>query len=365
MANASAFASLNGAGVLITGGAGFVGSRVAMALAAEGARVTSLDNLHRRGSELNLDALAAAGVTFVKGDVRVPGDLALHGAPIDLIVDCAAEPSVMAGRDGSPRYAIDSNLGGTINCVELARERRARLVFLSTSRVYPMSTVNALKFKETATRFALCAEQDVAGASGAGIAETFPLAGARTLYGTTKLASELLIEEYAATYGLEASVLRFGVIAGPGQMGKTDQGVFCHWMARHMFGGELAYHGWGGSGKQVRDVVHIDDATELVRTVLRMWPAMMGRTYNAGGGAVNSLSLLETTALCRDLTGKSLALGARPATDPSDVRSYISDHSALTAATGWQPTKNPSRVLADIFEWMRADEQRLRAVFAS
>ncbi len=357
-------ASLNGAHILVTGGAGFVGSHIARSLAAiSGARVTALDNLHRRGSELKLDALRAAGVNFVHGDVRMPDDLALDDGPIDVIVDCAAEPSVFAGRSGSPRYVLDSNLGGTLNCLEIARQRKSRVVFLSTSRVYPIAAINSLTVDETETRFVLRDSQSLPGASAAGIAESFPLAGARTLYGATKLASEMLIEEYLAAYALEATVLRLGVISGPGQMGKAEQGVFCHWMARHVFGGDLAYHGWGGHGKQVRDVVHIDDVVALVRSTLGAWSAVRGRTFNAGGGAKNSLSLRETTALCAEITGKSLNTGSVEKTDLSDVRTYVSDHSAITAATGWRPLKNPRLVLGDLFEWLRGDTERLRPYF--
>jgi len=358
--------SLDGAHILVTGGAGFVGSHIAAGLAGvSGVRVTALDNLKRRGSELKLEPLNAAGVTFVHGDVRIADDLALNGAPVDVIVDCAAEPSVFAGRSGSPRYVLDSNLGGTLNCLELARQRGARVVFLSTSRVYPIAALNALAVDENESRFVLRDAQPMPGASGAGVAESFPLGGARSLYGATKLASELMIEEYAAAYGCEATVLRLGVIAGPGQMGKAEQGVFCHWMARHVFGGELAYHGWGGAGKQVRDLVHVDDVVALVIGALNSWNSVRGRTLNAGGGLANSLSLCETTALCAEITGTNVSLGSVAATDKSDVRVYVTDHAALTAATGWRPKKDPRAVLSDIFEWLRSDAARLRAHFTA
>lgn len=200
---------MNGSTVLVTGGAGFVGSAVARRLSAPdvGARVIALDNLHRRGSELNVPLLADAGVEFVRGDVRNRDELAVGGRPIDLIVECAAEPSVLAGYDGGSRYVLDANLGGLMNCLELARERRARMIFLSTSRVYPVEQVNALAVHETATRFVLEDKQGVPGASAHGIAEDFPLSGVRTLYGATKLAGELLLAEYAA-YGVEYVINR-------------------------------------------------------------------------------------------------------------------------------------------------------------
>jgi CDP-paratose 2-epimerase len=139
--------------------------------------------------------------------------------------------------------------------------------------------------------------------------------------------------------------------------------VFCYWMARHLFGGGLAYHGWGGAGKQVRDVVHVDDVLELVRASLGAWSAVSARTFNAGGGTANTLSLIETTALCAEITGKKLALGSVAKTDISDVRAYVSDHAAITAAIGWKPVKNPRVVLGDLFDWLRSDAERLRPYF--
>jgi CDP-paratose 2-epimerase len=202
----------------------------------------------------------------------------------------------------------------------------------------------------------------VPGASAEGIAEDFPLAGVRTLYGATKLAGELLLAEYAAL-GVEHVTTRFGVIAGPGQMGKVDQGVFALWMSRYVFGGALRYQGWGGAGKQVRDVLHIDDACDLLLAQLGAWPLVQGRTWNAGGGLANSLSLAETTALCEEITGTRVPLTSDPATHPSDVRVFITDHRALTAALGWQPSRSARVVLEDLHRWMTANAAMLAPVF--
>ena len=356
---------LRGATVLVTGGAGFVGAAVARRLAASdiGARVVALDNLRRRGSELNVPLLREAGVEFQQGDVRSADDLALGGRPIDLIVECAAEPSVMAGYGDGSRYVVESNLGGLVNCVELARERKARVVFLSTSRVYPVARLNELAVTEMDTRYALDDQPGVEGASAAGISEAFSLSGVRTLYGTTKLAGELLLEEYAAAFGVEYVINRFGVIAGPGQMGKVDQGVFALWMSRYVFGGSLCYQGWGGRGKQVRDVLHIDDACDLLLAELGAWSTVSGRVWNAGGGLVNSLSLAESTALCEEITGTRVAQSSDAVTHPSDVRVYLTDQRALSGALGWNPRRSPRRVLEDLHTWMTANAAALAPVF--
>ena len=356
--------NLDGATIVVTGGAGFIGSALAHHLkrANPSARVIAIDNLKRAGSELRPPELRSGGVEFVHGDIRNPDDLELARQPVDLVVECSAEPSVLAGYSGSPRYVLDTNLVGTINCLELARERGARVLFLSTSRVYPMARVNALAFTEASTRFVLSPAQQLPGASGNGIAESFPTDGVRTFYGTTKLASEMLLEEYAAAFGLEFVTLRFGVISGPGQMGKVEQGVFALWMARHLWGDSLTYKGWGGAGKQVRDVVHIDDVVDLTDRVLSRWTALAGRTLNAGGGVAVSASLCEATELCREITGRTLRVSRDDQTHQSDVRVYLTDHSAVTQATDWRPRHDVKRILGDLHRWMTADAARLKPI---
>jgi CDP-paratose 2-epimerase len=344
--------------VLVTGGAGFIGASVALGLTERHPdwELVALDNLHRRGSELNLPRLREAGIEFVHGDVRQLEDLLAPVGQIDALLECSAEPSALAGFDGSPDYVVGSNLIGAYNCLELARRRGAFLLFLSTSRVYPIAALDGLHTEETETRFELADEQPLRGASADGIAEDFPLNGARTLYGTTKLAAELLIEEYRDAYGLRAAIDRCGVITGPWQMGKVDQGVFTYWMLAHHFQRPLRYIGYGGRGKQVRDLLHVDDLTELLELQLSDPAGWDGMTLNVGGGRERSLSLAETTALCAEITGHRVAVDGDPATRPGDVPVYISDCARLHARTEWRPQRSPELVLADIHAWIRAHE---------
>ena len=347
--------------ILVTGGAGFVGGNLAVALAADH-DVVAFDNLHRRGSELNLPRLRDAGVEFVEGDVR-DLDALLALDRIDALVECSADPSVLAGVDGDPRYAVETNLVGAYHCLELCRRDGAQLVFLSTSRVYPVAGLNALALREEATRFELEPEQPMAGASPRGVSEEFPLRGPRTLYGTTKLSAELLIEEYAAAYGLPAVVNRCGVIAGPWQMGKVDQGVFTFWMAAHRFGRPLRYLGYGGSGKQVRDLLHVDDLVDLVREQLGDRDGWAGACLNVGGGREISLSLRETTALCAELTGDDVEVeAAGEDARPGDVPVYLSDCTALFDRTAWRPRRDPRTILGDILAWIDGHVDALRDV---
>ena len=346
--------------ILITGGAGFVGGNLAVQLAERHSdwEITALDNLHRSGSELNLPRLREAGVSFVEADVREPAGLA-EGGPFDALVECSAEPSVLAGYDDTG-YSFQTNLVGAYNCLEEARRQAAFVVFLSTSRVYPIAGLRSLALEESATRFELAASQPMPGASPDGVAEGFPLEGARTLYGTTKLAAELLIAEYADGFGLRAVSNRCGVIAGPWQMGKVDQGVFSWWLLSHLFGRDLAYIGFGGSGKQVRDLLHVDDLVDLVEEQLADPGRWAGATVNVGGGRGCSLSLCEATELCRELTGNEVRVGSEPETRPGDVPVYLSDCGRLFSLTSWRPRRTPGDVLQDLLHWAREHEALLR-----
>ena len=346
--------------ILITGGAGFVGSNLAVSLAGRHPEweIVVLDNLYRRGSELNLPRLQEAGVEFVRGDVREPEDLA-RVRRIDALIECSAEPSVMSGVDGDTGYLVHTNLTGAYNCLELARRDSAFVVFLSTSRVYPVQPQVDLKLEEAETRFEIAAGQEVPGVSPAGISEEFPLEGARTLYGATKLAAELLIEEYRAGLEVPAVIDRCGVIAGPWQMGKVDQGVFTHWMLAHHFGNPLSYIGFGGAGKQVRDLLHVEDLVDLVERQLLAPAEWDGRTVNVGGGRECSLSLRETTAICRELTGNEVPIAPVEQTRAGDVPIYLSDCGKIFDLNDWRPRRGAKQVLADIHEWIAADEERI------
>ncbi len=351
--------------LLVTGGAGFVGSSLALALKKKnpGWDVTAFDNLKRRGSELGLPRLSAGGVRFVHGDVRIPSDLDAAGAS-DVVLECSAEPSVLAGLDGSPAYVLDTNLGGTIHCLEHARRAGAGFLFLSTSRVYPIEALAGLPLREAATRFELTpGSPSVPGLSEHGIAENFTLAGARSLYGATKLCSELLIAEYVAAYSLPAVVNRCGVLAGPWQMGRVDQGIVMHWASSHLFGWPLQYIGFSGTGKQVRDLLHVDDLADLVSLQIPRLRELAGQTFNVGGGRDVSVSLVELTELCASATGLRVPITSVPRTRIADVPIYLTDTRRVQKAFGWQPKRSAIDIVADSVEWLRTLRESLLQVF--
>lgn len=341
-----------------------MGAHLALALKSRhpAASVTAFDNLHRRGSELNLPRLREAGVAFAHGDVRSLPDLLAAAPAPDLILECSADPSARSGYGGDPDYLVGTNLSGCHCCLELARRAKSDFIFISTSRVYPYGRINALPYVEEETRFRWPLDLRAPGASAGGIAADFPLDGPRTLYGMTKLAAELMVQEYADAYGLRVLINRCGLLTGPWQMAKSDQGILAFWMACHYFKRDLSYIGFEGRGKQVRDFLHIDDFCDLILDQIAHFPEHCGRLYNVGGGPERSLSLLELTRLCAQITGNTLPVASEPRTHHGDVRIYISDNRQVCAAGAWRPRRDARTTLNDIFQWLRQEERALKPV---
>lgn len=350
--------------ILITGGAGFVGANLAVAFTQNfpDIAVTSFDNLSRRGSELNLSRLKEHGVHFVHGDVRCAEDVR-DWKPFDLLIDCSAQPSVHAGLSGSPIPVIQHNFQGTIHCAEAARCCGAAMVFLSSSRVYPIEALNGLPFREGASRFCWRDTPGVPGFSLHGIGEEFPLVGARSFYGSTKLASELILQEYAYSYGVPVLINRCGILAGPWQMGKVDQGVVSFWLSRHLLSKPLRYTGFGGQGKQVRDVLHVGDLFALLCKQLDQATEWKGRIYNAGGGVDSSTSLLELTRACQEMTGNTVMIESQPDTAAVDLRIYVTDARRAMDDFCWHPRHTVSGILEETCRWFRDHWETVQPIF--
>ncbi len=349
--------------ILITGGAGFVGSNLALFLKQEFSNyeITCLDNLKRRGSELNIPRLVSMGIKFMHGDIRCKEDLS-EIKDIDFIIDASAEPSVMAGITSPVEQVYNNNLTGTVNCLELAKRLGAGFIFLSTSRVYPIKPLENLNFEEKDTRFVLSDIQPVAGVSSKGIAENFPLEGSRSFYGATKLASELMINEYNALAGVKTVINRCGVITGPWQMGKSDQGVVVLWMAKHFWKQKLAYIGYGGHGKQTRDILHVRDLFDLVNWQIHNIDKVNGETFNAGGSNKVSVSLLELTDLCRKFTGNTIQIDRVAETRAADIKLYLTDNTKVTNVTGWIPKITPDVIMSEIYDWVNEHNKSLESI---
>lgn len=351
--------------LLITGGAGFVGSSLAFAFKKENPRtqVTVFDNLRRRGSELNLPAFKRAGIAFAHGDIRIAGDLEDLPGNFDIVIEASAESSVLAGLSGSPQYLTQTNLSGTLNSLEFCRKRSAGVIFLSTSRVYSLEPLKKAVLRETASRFELASDQQAAGLSNKGIAEDFPTNLPRSLYGATKLSSEIMIQDYVDSCGLKAVINRCGVISGPGQFGKVEQGVVTLWAANHYFKKPLAYTGFGAKGKQVRDLLHPLDLFALIKKQLERMDAHSGEIFNVGGGRRISTSLLELTGLCRKITGHAVPISRVPKTSPVDIPLYISNCAKVRRAFNWRPDFSVERIIQKTVQWIKDNESSLKYIF--
>lgn len=349
--------------ILITGGCGFIGSNLAITLKEKnkGYNIYVLDNLNRKGSEINVNRLKEAKIRFIRGDIRNTKDLAELPA-CDLIIDASAEASAVVGLKDSPWYILENNLIGTINCLEIAREMKAKFIFLSTSRVYPVKLLEQCTFIENATRFVWTDDQQLQGVSSNGISEKFPIEGARTMYGTSKLSSEFILQEYGEYFDMPFIINRFGAVSGPWQFGKQDQGFVAHWLMSHYYIKDLTYNGYGGKGKQVRDVLHIDDLVALIIDQINNFNLYHNQTFSVGGGAKNTVSLMELTKLCQSITGNKVSITTSEHR-VGDVRIYYTNNSEVENINKWKPQKNINDILHDQFNWISKNQDILQSLF--
>lgn len=341
--------------ILITGICGFVGSRLGLALRERmGAHVYGVDNLVRPGSEGNRRELASRGIGFVHGDMRMRSDIDALPA-CDWVIDAAANPSVLAGIDGrsSPRQVSEHNLSGTLNILEYCRERSAGLILLSTSRVYSVRDLAALPIQERDSAFAFDAARPApAGVSRNGIAEAFPVRQPISLYGATKLASEVMSIEYGLAFRFPVWINRCGVLGGAGQFGTAEQGIFSYWLHAHAARLPLRYIGFGGRGLQVRDGFHPDDLADLVAAQIKRAKPPEDPIFNAGGGAANAMSLAQLTAWCdREFGGHPPAPDCAPRR--FDIPWVIMDSSRARDELGWMPQRSLESILDEIASHVR------------
>ncbi len=342
--------------ILLTGICGFAGSTLARALLAErpGLELTGLDNLSRRGSHLNLEPLRALGIRIEHGDVRNTSDVdALPAA--DALIDCAANPSVLAGIGPGPgsRQLVEHNLSGTLNLLEYCKRHRAAFTLLSTSRVYSIPPLAALPVTVHRGAYipdpALSAAGTLpAGLTAAGIAETFSTEPPVSLYGATKRASELMALEYGHAFGFPVWINRCGVLAGAGQFGRADQGIFSYWIHSWAARRPLRHIGFDGLGHQVRDCLHPADLAPLLLAQLDAsadTPAP--RVLNVAGGAAAAMSLRQLGAWCAERLGPH-TVASDPAPRPYDLPWMVLDASAAERIWGWRPRTPLSTILEEI-----------------
>lgn len=346
--------------VLISGVCGFAGSHLARFLleSHEGISVIGIDNLARSGSETNRLSLKREGVQLFHGDIRVASDLeALPAA--DWVIDAAAQPSVLAGRDGktSSRQLLEHNLLGTINLLEYCRKHNAGFILLSTSRVYSIDALSRLPLRVEAQAFVLENVDSLPGGANAkGVNERFSTEAPISLYGATKLASERLAQEFAWAFQIPLWINRCGVLAGAGQFGTAEQGIFSYWLHAHAARKTLKYLGFGGNGFQVRDALHPRDLARLVDFQIRT--PRGGQVLNVSGGDTNSMSLAQLTAWCDRRFGPHQPM--RDGSErPYDIPWLILDSTQVQTTTGWKPEIGLNRILDEIADHAIANPEWL------
>ena len=355
--------------ILISGVCGFVGSTLARSLLAAGHQVTGFDNFIRPGSETNREPLARLGVEVFTADLRDAAAMAALPAA-DFVIDAAANPSVLAGVDGrtSSRELVDHNLLGTINVLEYCKARRAGFILLSTSRVYAITPLTTLPVEAVNGAFCLppslpgddpdkhragSSQQRRAsrlppGVGPAGLDETFATTAPVSLYGATKLASEALALEYGETFGFPVFINRCGVLAGAGQFGRADQGIYAYWINAWLRHRPLKYLGFGGHGYQVRDCLHPRDLTPLLEKQLAA-PALAAadRIVNLSGGAASATSLRQLSDWCTRRFGPHpVAPDGTPR--PFDIPWIVLDAAKAARLWHWQPATPVAAVLEEI-----------------
>ena len=337
--------------LLITGICGFVGSTLTRALleSTENFQIFGVDNFIRPGSELNRCELARLGVKISHADVRSATDFETLPA-VDCVIDAAANPSVLAGVDGktSSRQLLEHNLGGTINILEYCKHHRAGLILLSTSRVYSVSPLTALPVEIHQRAFRPKASATLPdGLTAAGVGEAFSTAPPISLYGSSKLASEVIALEYADTFHLPVWINRCGVLAGAGQFGKADQGIFSFWINSHLRRRPLKYIGFDGGGHQVRDCLHPRDLVPALLAQMKYRGHDQPRISNFSGGAANSMSLAQLTEWCDARFGQhAVASDANPR--PFDIPWMVLDSSQAAKVWNWAPKISLENILDEI-----------------
>jgi CDP-paratose 2-epimerase len=394
--------------LLITGGCGFVGSRIAKWFLANGPassgnassgsftpelKITLVDNLMRPGSQTNRAPLECLGAEVILGDLR-QRDFVESLPACNWVIDCAANPSVLAGLGSAaldapaniPSQAnqspsqnlVDHNLGGTIHLLEYCKRHRAGMVLVSSSRVYSIRELSGIphRIKNSVLEFdwdRIESENLIPGLSRQGIDERFSIEPPLSLYGATKLASEWLAKEYSNAFDFPLWINRCGILAGSGQFGKADQGIITYWMHRFLYRHPLRMLGFQGSGAQVRDCLHPDDLARLVQLQigesigesqgrqtqqpLQNQPSLRSKpiTVNVSGGIESAFSLQELHEWCARRWGSERfgAVSELQRIDqprPYDAPWIVLDSNKARQTWNWEPLRDRLSIWEEIAE---------------
>lgn len=333
---------------LVTGGAGFIGSNLSRRLLADGHRVRLFDSLARGGARRNVDWLVdgpgGKRLEIIQEDVRDRAAVESAVRSVGHVFHCAGQVAVTTSVE-DPRSDFDINAGGTLNVLEAARRARRppSVLYTSTNKVY--GDLGGLGIAESRWRYRLRTRPE-------GVDEEQPL-DFHSPYGCSKGAADQYVRDYARIYGLRTTVFRMSCIYGPRQFGTEDQGWVAHFVRRAVHRQPVTLF---GSGKQVRDLLYIDDLVEAFLAAATRLETGGGEVFNIGGGPANTLSLLELLELLSKIFGRPLAVDrAKPR--PGDQPAYVSCIDRARERLGWAPATSVKAGLAKLVEWIEGTRE--------
>ncbi len=337
--------------ILVTGGCGFVGSNIAIYLKEKlpKSKISTIDNLSRKGSALNQLRLKKYNIKNYRyniSDYNKIKKISKH----DLIIDCCAEAAVEVSKIEVDRV-FNTNLTGTFNLLKKCAKDKSSLIFLSSSRVYAINQFKKLEKKIKKNNKIFYSNKNLS------------TSGPKSIYGFTKFSSEELIKEYAYLFKVKYIINRLGVISGPWQFGKQDQGFVSLWIWSHLMKRKLKYIGFGGKGYQVRDVVHIDDVCALIFKQIKLFPKKYNLMLDAGGGKNNAISLKDLTKKCEQITLNSIKFTSYKKTSIYDIPYFVTDNSKVYNLYKWKPTKSIDDIIYDTYFWMKLNIKKLEGYF--
>ena len=333
--------------ILITGGCGFVGTNLAIYLQKELKKfsIYTVDILKKDYSKFNADILKKKKIINYKIDITSNKFLKIK-KKFDFIIDCSADPAVEDSRKDTVKV-FNNNLKTTLNILEKTKNDKSNIIFISSSRVYPINESNK-KFRLKSNFI---------------FDEKTTTDGIKSIYGYTKYASELLIKEYSYIFNIKYIINRSGIITGPLQFGKVEQGLISLWIWRHLNNLGLNYIGYGGKGLQIRDILYVDDFSSLIKKQILSFLKINNKLFCIGGGKNNSITLKKLTEKCQNITKNYPKIKSVPETSKYDIPVFISSNKKIKKYYSWIPKTNINNILKFNLKWLKKDYKKIKKFF--
>jgi CDP-paratose 2-epimerase len=313
--------------------------------------VISVDNLSKTYSKLNQKRLSNLKIKNYNIDISNKDEFIKLKFKSDIIIDCCADPAVESSRKDILKN-INNNLITTYNVLEKAKKDNSKLIFLSTSRIYPIN--------DSRQKFIFFLKKKIKNL----FDEDSNIVGPKTIYGFSKLASEMLIEEYNYAFKIDYLINRCGLITGPWQFGKVEQGLVSLWLWKHLNkSNNLYYKGYSGTGNQIRDILFINDLCELVYLQIKNFKKIKNQTFCIGGGIKNSINLNQLTKICEEITKNKIKIRRDLDTSIYDIPFYITSLKKVKKYYNWYPKTDLRIGLYVILEWMKKNYTLIKSHF--